>query len=140
MVTRLVVAAAILGVAGLVAWRIRRSPSAAPTRDAYPVPAQLDRRDFPRPDATWLVALFSAERCDSCRGIPEMLAGLESETVATAVIADDDRRDRHRRYEISGIPTVVVADADGVVRKSFVGPVTATELQVAVAEARERSG
>jgi hypothetical protein len=44
--------------------------------------------------------------------------------------------DVHRRYEISGIPTTVVADADGVVRAAFVGSVTATDLWAAVAEAR----
>ena len=47
----------------------------------------------------------------------------------------------HERYGISGVPMVVIADAEGVVRKSFVGPVTATDLWAAVAEIRtdERS-
>jgi len=137
MTTRIVIASVILLAAVIVAWRIRSLPSTGPTRDAYPVPAQLDRGDFPRPDANWLVALFSAERCDSCRGIPDLLADLESESVATAIVSDEDRRDLHRRYEISGIPTVVVADAAGVVRESFVGPITAAELADALRGARE---
>jgi hypothetical protein len=46
------------------------------------------------------------------------------------------RRDLHDRYGIDAVPTLVVADADGVVRASFVGPVTATDLWAAVAEVR----
>jgi len=34
------------------------------------------------------------------------------------------------------VPIVVIADLDGVVRKSFVGPMSATDLWAAVAEAR----
>lgn len=138
MTTRVAIALVLLAVAALVAWRLQRGRRAAPVRDAYPVPTQLDRADFPRPQAPWLVALFSAARCESCRGIPEQLAALESESVATAVVADEERRDLHRRYAISGIPTVVVADAEGVVRESFVGPVAATDLWTALATARER--
>jgi len=133
---RLTIAAAIVVVAVVVAWRIERQRAAPPTRDAFPVPHQLDRDDFPRPDAPWLVALFSAERCDSCRGIPEKLDVLESDLVATAVVADEARRDLHRHYDIAGIPTVVIADAEGVVRRAFVGPLTATDLWAAVAEVR----
>jgi hypothetical protein len=47
------------------------------------------------------------------------------------------RRDVHERYGIEAVPTIVVADADGVVRASFVGPPTATDLWAAVAEVRE---
>ena len=40
-------------------------------------------------------------------------------------------------HTITAVPTLVVADADGVVRASFLGPVTATDLWAAVAELRE---
>ena len=43
----------------------------------------------------------------------------------------------HRRYELAAIPTTVVADADGVVRRAFVGAFTATDLWAAVAELRD---
>ena len=43
----------------------------------------------------------------------------------------------HRRYGIEAVPTVVIADAEGVVRSSFVGPPVATQLWAAMAEARE---
>jgi len=35
------------------------------------------------------------------------------------------------------VPSVIVADRDGVVRASFVGPVTAADLWAAVAEVRD---
>ena len=57
MVTRVVVAVVLLAAVGVAAWLLRRKPSDAPPRDVYAVPRQLDRADFPRPDAPWLVAL-----------------------------------------------------------------------------------
>lgn len=42
----------------------------------------------------------------------------------------------HAKYAIDGVPILVIADADGVVRKHFIGPVTATDLWAAAAEAR----
>jgi hypothetical protein len=45
--------------------------------------------------------------------------------------------DLHERYRIDAVPTLVIADAAGVVRGSFVGPVTATDLWATVAELRE---
>ncbi len=46
-------------------------------------------------------------------------------------------KDLHQRYGVDAVPLVVVADAGGVVRRSFVGPPTATDLWAALAELRE---
>ena len=43
----------------------------------------------------------------------------------------------HRRYGIDAVPLILIADADGVVQRHFLGPLTATDLWAAVAEARE---
>ncbi len=43
----------------------------------------------------------------------------------------------HRKYHIDAVPIVIVADRLGVVRASFVGPMSATDLWAAVAEARD---
>jgi hypothetical protein len=45
-------------------------------------------------------------------------------------------RELHERYEISGVPMVLIADAEGVVRESFVGPATAQELRDALKRAK----
>jgi len=141
VVARLLIAAGLVAVViavALVAHRRRRP--APPPRDAYPVPAQLDRADFPRPDAPWLVAYFWSRTCDSCEGMGEKVAVLESSEVATCALEAVDHRALHRRYEIAAIPMVLVVDADGVVRRSFVGAVSATDLWAALAEARSAGG
>jgi len=134
---RLVLAAALIVAALIVAWLLQRRRPAPPVRDVYPVPRQLDRTDFPRADAPWLVALFSSTTCDSCAGLAGKLAVLDSPEVAACDVEFHAQPDLHRRYEISGIPTTLVADAHGVVRAAFVGSVTATDLWAAVAEARD---
>ena len=133
---RIAIAAGILVVVLVIALLLRRRAPAPPPRDVYPVPRQLDRRDFPRPDAPWLVALFSSTNCESCRGLPHKIAALESSEVATCEIEAATRGDLHRRYEIAAIPMTIVAGADGVVRRAFVGAFTATDLWAAVADAR----
>lgn len=136
MLLRILIAAGLLVAAGTLAWTLQRRRPPPPPRDVYPVPRQLDRTDFPRPETPWLVALFSSTTCDSCESLPPKLAVLESGDVATCEVEYDAQPDLHRRYEIAGIPTTLVADAAGVVRAAFVGAFTATDLWAAVAEAR----
>ena len=136
MAARLAIAVVIVAAVAIVAWRLRRRPPEPPPRDVYPVPRQLDRADFPRPDAPWLVVLFSSSACLSCQGLPEKIVVLESADVATCDIEAETRGDLHRRYELSAIPMTLVADAEGVVQRSFVGSFTATDLWAAVAEVR----
>ncbi|MGZ7011302.1 MAG: hypothetical protein ACXVI2_14495, partial [Ilumatobacteraceae bacterium] len=42
----------------------------------------------------------------------------------------------HRKYHIDAVPILLLADRQGVVRANFFGPMTATDLWAAVAEAR----
>ncbi len=134
--SRVALAAAIAAVAAVMAWWLRRRRPEPPPRAAYPVPRQLQRRDFPRADAPWLVALFSSETCDSCVGLGEKVAALESGAVATCELRYPARTDLHGRYEILAVPMILVADHDGVVQRAFVGSTTATDLWAALAEVR----
>jgi hypothetical protein len=138
MILRIGIALALVAVAVIVAFVLerRRKATAAPIRDSYPVPHQLFRADFPQPDASWLVALFSSSTCDSCSTMCEKVLALGSSEVAVCDVEFSQARDLHERYEISGVPMVLIADSEGVVRQSFVGPVTATDLWAAVAEIR----
>jgi len=139
-VDRLLVAVALVAVAALVAAVVRRrSAPPAPTRTGQTVPDQLDRADFDRPDAPWLVVEFSSATCLSCAGTWEKVALLDSAEVAVQNVGYQERRDLHDRYRIDAVPVVLVADADGVVRTSFVGPPSAADLWAAVAAAREES-
>jgi hypothetical protein len=137
MAVQLGVAVGVLAVAGVVAWFLRRGTPEAPPRDAYPVPRQLDRDDFPRADAPWLVAYFSSATCASCQGLRPKVAVLESFDVAVCELSFEKERNLHERYDIAAIPMVLVVDAHGVVQRAFVGATSATDLWAAVAEARD---
>ena len=134
--SRLLVALVVSVVAVVVARLLERRRPAPPTRDAYPGPAQLDRQDFPRPDAPWLFVLFSSRTCDSCGPMATRVQGLESDEVAVIEVEAKAERELHRRYRIEGVPMVVLADADGAVRAGFVGSVDAWELEDALAKAQ----
>ena len=114
----------------------RRRPD-APTAPRWAVPTQLDRSDFAGPGVPWLVAVFTSATCDACAGTASKAAVLACAEVAVDEVEVTARPDVHRRYAIDAVPLVVVADAEGVVRASFVGPPTATDLWAAVAELRE---
>ena len=135
---RLVIAAVIIVVVGAVALVSRRRRSAdAPTQREFNVPQQLDRADFTRPDAPWLVTVFSSATCDVCAGVAERAAVLESSDVAVAVVEYGESKALHDKYKIDAVPTLIVSDAHGVTHKHFLGPVNATDMWAAVAEARE---
>ena len=135
---RLLVALAIVAAAAGVAVVVRaRRRTDAPTQPHGTVPAQLDRADFARPEADWLVVVFTSATCQSCHDVAAKAEVLASDEVA--VVEAEFGRDRalHERYRIDAVPIVVIADRAGVVRRSFLGPVTATDLWAAVAWARE---
>lgn len=134
---RLVVALVLVVVAVVAAAVVDRRRPAAPTQPQWTVPAQVDRGDFPGPDVPWLVAVFTSATCDSCQGTIGKAKVLASDQVVVVEAEVVTHAELHRRYAIDAVPTTVIADADGVVRASFVGPVTATDLWAAVAEARE---
>jgi hypothetical protein len=136
--SRLVVALIVVAAAVVAARLLERRRPAPPTRDAYPVPAQLDRQDFPRPDAPWLFVLFTSRTCDSCGPMVSRVCSLESESVATVQVEAQADKALHDRYRIEGVPMVVLADGDGVVRAGFVGSVDTWELEAALTDAQAR--
>jgi len=134
---RIVIAVVIVAVAAGVAWWLeRRRKVAPPTQGRAVVPHQLDRSDFPRPDAPWLVVLFTSSNCDSCAGLLDKARPLESEQVSVVEVEFSVSRGLHERYQIEAAPITVLADAEGVTRASFVGAFSATDLWNALAEIR----
>jgi hypothetical protein len=134
LVLVLVLVAVAIGVAVVV--ERRRRPD-APTNVGHTVPDQLDRRDFARPEAPWLVAVFTSASCSTCAGVWDKARLLASDDVAVHEVEVGTARDLHERYRITAVPALVVADGEGAVRASFLGPVTATDLWATVAELRE---
>ena len=135
---QLLLAVVLAAVAVAVAAVLRRRQRVeAPTQPRHVSPRQLDRADFCRPDAPCLVAVFTSSTCQSCAAMADKAAVLESAQVAVDVLEVAERPALHRKYAITAVPLVVVADAGGVVRASFLGPASANDLWAAVAEVRE---
>ena len=131
------IAAVIVVVAAVLAVLVERRRPAPPTQATWSTPAQLDRADFDRPDAPWLVAVFTSATCETCVKVRDQAAVLASDDVAVQEIEVSARKDLHDRYKIEAVPIVLLADGEGVVQASFVGPPTATDLWAAVARARQ---
>lgn len=135
---QLVLAVAIVGFAAGVAEVVRRRRRVdPPTQQRHELPAQVDRADFARPDAPWLVAVFTSVTCSTCADVTRKASVVESADVAVQIVTYQDDRDLHERYRIDAVPGLVLADADGVTRAAFLGPITATDLWAAIADARE---
>jgi hypothetical protein len=138
-VTRVLLALVIGAGVATVALALRRRvrvdpPSQAP---AWQAPSQLDRNDFTGADVPWLVVVFSSATCDACAAMLAKAKVLESPSVAVQEVEYTRHRVLHQRYRIEAVPTLVIADLDGVVRRSYHGPISATDLWAAVAAVRD---
>ncbi len=133
---RLLLALAVVAVAAVVAEVVRRRrQSDPPTQPRYELPAQVDRSDFDGDG--WLVAVFTSDTCSTCADVVRKAEVVGCDDVTVMTVTFQVRRDLHERYDIGAVPCLVIADPEGVVRQGFVGPVTATDLWAAVANARE---
>lgn len=142
---RLALIAGSVAVAGLVAlfasrirsghWfsRPRREVSESPP--THHVPDRLERGDFARPDAGWLVAVFTSDSCSSCAQVWRLARRLEGPEVAVQRVEVKHEAALHARYGIDAVPLTVIADQDGVTRRSIAGPTTESALRAALAEA-----
>lgn len=135
VVARFGAVAVAIVVAALVSWR-RRSTTSAPTQPRGAVPAQLDRADFVASKAPWLVVTFTSSTCETCADVARKAAVLASREVAVQEVEYLRDRALHDRYRIDAVPTLVIADANGVVRYGHLGPVSATDLWAAMARCR----
>ncbi len=133
---RLLIALAVVAVAAGVAELVRRRRVAdPPTQLRGEIPSQVDRADFE--GVGWLVAVFTSDTCDSCADVKRKAEVLKSTEVTVQNVSFQTRNDLHQRYNIDAVPTLVIADSDGVVRAGFIGPVTATDLWATLADCRE---
>ena len=135
VVARFGAVAVAIVVAALVSWR-RRSSTSAPTQPRGAVPAQLDRADFVASKVPWLVVTFTSSTCETCADVARKAAVLASREVAVQEVEYLRDRALHDRYRIDAVPTLVIADANGVVRYGHLGPVSATDLWAAMARCR----
>lgn len=133
---RVVLIVGAVAVAGIVAWLVDRRKPAPPTAPTANVPGQLDRRDFARPDTPWLIVVFTAASCTTCAGVWESVRALEAPDIAVQELELGREAALHRRYAIDAVPTLLVADAEGVVVRWFLGPVAPADLHAALTDLR----
>ena len=137
MIIQVVLAVVLGGLAVGVAGFLRQRDQDAPQQGAsWAVPTQVDRRDFDRPDAPWLVVVFSSATCLSCQDVWAKAVLLESDAVAVTDVEAVEHKALHDQYQIDAVPMILVVDAEGNVRRSFIGAPTATDLWAALAELR----
>jgi len=115
----------------------RRSAVDAPTQKVFAAPTQIDRSDFPTAEHQWMVAVFTSETCHVCADMLAKAHVVASNSVSVVELEYSAFKDLHGKYNVEAVPTIIVTDERGVVHKSFIGPVSATDLWAGVATARE---
>lgn len=115
----------------------RRQVTDAPTQRSWTVPQQLDPTDFPTRGQGWSVVVFTSSSCHVCADVTSKALVLASQEVTVTEVEYSERRDLHAKYGIDAVPTLLVADRNGVVHHHSLGPVTATDLWAAVARVRD---
>lgn len=115
----------------------QRRGADAPTQPTWQFPAQLDPNDFVTENGQWMVVVFTSSTCSTCADVAAKAQVLESPPVSVNTVDYIDNVELHQRYEIDAVPITVIADESGVVKRGFIGPVTATDLWAGLAEVRE---
>lgn len=136
---RVVIALVLVAVAVVVSIVIQRRRPTPQRPPSFNVPTRLDRPDFARPEAPWLVAAFVSSTCDTCAGVLERIRPLASNDVAVAELDSTAQADLHERYGVDAVPLVVIADAGGTVLHHEFGPITAADLWAKLAELRDQA-
>ncbi len=138
MVPPILIVAVVAAIALAVGWWAQRRQPDRPTEpESHTVPSQIDRADFVRPEAEWLVVVFTSKSCATCAKVWTSTQLVESDAVAIQNVEVHDDADLHERYAITAVPAVVIADSVGVTRGSFLGPPTSADLWAKLAELRE---
>ena len=134
---QVLIAVGVFVVALVVGALLRRRRTVdAPTQPTFSAPAQIDRADFAEVSTPWLVAVFSSASCTACADVVAKAKVLSCAEVGVVDVEYSAAATLHRKYHVDAVPIAVIADHAGVVRASFVGPMTATDLWAAVAEVR----
>lgn len=134
-----VVIALVIGAVVVVAALVIRQKRVVdvPTQKVFSAPTQIDRTDFLTSQHEWMIAVFTSSTCHACSDMLAKAQVVASKNVAVVEIEYSKEKELHLKYNIEAVPTVVVSDVHGVVHKSFLGPVSATDLWAGIASVRD---
>ncbi len=134
----IIIVLAVALIALGVGWYVQQqAPDAPTTPKTHTVPDQIDRSDFVQPTTPWLVAVFTSATCETCAKVWTSTQLVESDEVAIQNVEVTADKALHDRYDITAVPSVVIADSQGIVQASFLGPPTSADLWAKLAEVRE---
>ena len=134
---RLLIVVAVIAVAVVLNKMLSKRTVQAPTQASPSMPTQVDRNDFSESDKEWLVLAFTSSSCTTCADIERKAAVLKSRSVAVEICEFTSHREMHKKYAIDAVPTLLIADGQGVVHKGFLGPASATDIWAALARVRD---
>jgi thioredoxin-like negative regulator of GroEL len=129
MVERLAILVGLTLIAVVVAMVLQRRRREPPSSPSYRALAEIDRTEFAHTAEPVVIVMFGSTTCHTCPAVWETIQSLDVPSERVDVQSDPKR---HQRYRIDGVPTTVVANAAGVVSKTFFGPVSPDELESAV--------
>jgi thioredoxin family protein len=115
---RVVVLLAVLGLAGLGSFSLRRYAHKAP------IPTRFDRNDVDMAHRGTMLVEFTSPLCHECQvAYPMLREASETHNAPLAVIDARRRPDLTSKYAIRTTPTILVVDRRGKVTKGwFVSP------------------
>ncbi len=134
---RLLIVVVVIAVAVVLNKFLSNRTAQAPTQASPSMPTQVDRKDFSESDKEWLVLAFTSSSCTTCADIERKAAVLKSRSVAVEICEFTSHREMHKKYAIDAVPTLLIADGQGVVHKGFLGPASATDIWAALARVRD---
>ncbi len=117
-------------LAVVVSLLLRRRRPEAPSAPSYRAPGQVDLADFGSANGTEtkLVVVFSSTTCDGCAQVWKTVGGLASADVRVQRVEVQDNAELHKRYKIDGVPTTLIIGTEGIVERSFFGPISEPDL------------
>ena len=103
----------------------------------FSAPAQVDRADFADVSAPWLVAVFSSASCSTCADVVAKAKVLSCAEVGVVDVEYSAAATLHRKYHVDAVPDRRDRRSGRALSEpASCGPMTATDLWAAVAEAR----
>ncbi len=141
---RLLVLVILTVIAVGISLMLQRRRPEAPTAPSYRAPGQVDRADFVSEGADRLVVVFTSATCEGCITVWKVVSSMGSTDIAASAniavqkVEIEETPNLHRRYKIDGVPTTLVIDRDGVVQKSYFGPIPAEVLLLDLAQDGDR--
>ena len=98
----------------------------------WSIPGHLSREDFGFLNEPWLVVIFSAESCETCKPVVTESMQLTSLGIAIQEVAAETNKDLHEKYDIDAVPMLLLVDKFGVVRSSHLGPINFNEVKKSI--------